>query len=187
MLATELLAARASNGKLTDPAPEGEERARILADALRAPDHGAVRPWTILTVEGEARAKLGELFARALRASDPEATEEQVTRLAGKPLRAPLIFVVAASVRAHPKAPEIEQVLSAGAVAHGLLLSLQARGYAGFWRTGPMAYSDVVKEGLGLAPSDHIVAFLYAGTPSVAPPAMPRPTPADVTRPWTGA
>src|SRR5690606_28847360 len=63
MKATELLGTRASNGKLGEPAPDDETLNAIVRDALRAPDHAALRPWRIFTVRGEARERLGDLFA----------------------------------------------------------------------------------------------------------------------------
>ncbi|MGE0788765.1 MAG: nitroreductase [Sandaracinaceae bacterium] len=186
MDAIELLATRASNGKLTDPAPDAAELTDILDAALRAPDHGAVRPWRVLAVRGEARERLGEVWAEVQAKEAPDTSEDELDRTRRKPLRAPLVLVIAATVREHKKAPEIEQVLSAGALTHGILLGLQARGYAGMWRTGDMAYSTPVKEALGLQASDHIVAYLYVGTASVPAPSMPRPSAKDVLSEWTG-
>lgn len=186
MDAMELLRTRASNGKLDAPAPDEATLNEILEAALRAPDHAALRPWRILVLRGEAREALGEVFARAALAREPGLDEEKLARNRRKPLRAPLLLVVAATPVAHPKAPEIEQVLSAGALAHGILLGLQAKGYAGMWRTGAPAYDPQVKEALGLRGEDHIVAFLYAGTPTTPAPEMARPTVATHVELWRG-
>ncbi len=184
MDAIELLATRASNGKLGEPAPDEATLATILEAALRAPDHANLRPWKVLVLRGEARQRLGDVLARI--EADAGADEEKVERTRRKPLRAPLLLVVAATPKEHPKAPEIEQVLSAGAVAHGILLGLQARGFAGMWRTGAPAYDARVKEALGLRAEDHIVAFVYAGTPSVEAPNVPRPSVDDIVERWEG-
>ncbi|MEC7522528.1 MAG: nitroreductase [Myxococcota bacterium] len=186
MDAMELLRTRASNGKLEAPAPDDATLAEILEAALRAPDHAALRPWKILTIRGEARDALGEVFAEAAKAREPELDDEKLARTRRKPLRAPLLLVVAAVPVEHPKAPEIEQVLSAGAVAHGILLGLQAKGFAGMWRTGAPAYDDAVKAALGLRPEDHIVGFVYVGTASVPAPDMPRPSVDAYVVPWHG-
>ena len=158
MEAMELLATRASNGKLGEPAPDEATLREILEAALRAPDHAAVRPWKVLVLRGEARARLGDILARM--ESEDGADAEHVERARKKPLRAPLLLVVVATVRPHPKAPDIEQVLSAGAVAHGVLLGLHAKGFAGMWRTGDAAYDARMNAALGLRPEDRIVAFL---------------------------
>lgn len=184
MNAMELLSTRASNGKLADPAPDEATLTAILEAALRAPDHAMLRPWRVLLVRGEARAKLGDVFAEV--EAGEGASEETVERARRKPLRAPLLIVVAATPRPHPKAPQIEQILSAGAVAHGILLGLHAHGFAGMWRTGDAAYDPRTKEALGLREEDAIVAFIYAGTPSVPPAEVKRPRVEDHVAEWTG-
>lgn len=186
MDAEQLLATRASHPKLTDPAPDDATLDAIFEAALRAPDHALLRPWAIRVLRGDARARLGDVFADALAAREPDADEEAIERARRKPLRAPLLIVVAATPKPHPKVPEIEQILSAGAVAHGVLLGLHARGFTGMWRTGPPAYDPRVKAALGLRPEDHIVGFVYAGTAAAEAPAIERPDPADHVRRWGG-
>ncbi len=187
MDAIDLLLTRASNGKLGEPIPDEQTLDVALRAALRAPDHGMLRPVRITLVRGSARERLGAVMREALRLRSPNASEEELAKEAHKPLRAPLILVVWAKVaEAHPKAPPIEQVLSAGSAAHAILLTLQARGFAGFWRTGPAAYDATVKRALGLRAQDAIVGFLYAGTPRVPPPALPRPELADHVQEWSG-
>ena len=63
MDAIELLLRRNSSAKLTEPAPTEEALQTMLAAASRAPDHGWIRPWRFLSVRGDARLQLGELFA----------------------------------------------------------------------------------------------------------------------------
>jgi nitroreductase len=174
MDAVELLLTRASQGKLREPAPD-DNALRVALEALRAPDHGFSRPWRFLLIRGEARVRLGEVMCDSLRRRKPAASPDELEREMKKPLRAPLIVVVAAQVRPHPKAPPIEQVLSAGAAAQNILLALHAQGYGGMWRTGEPAYDPYVKHALGLSDDDAIIGFLYAGTPSVVAPPLPRP------------
>jgi nitroreductase len=186
MDAVELLLTRASQGKLREPAPD-EATLRIAFEAaLRAPDHGFSRPWRFLLVRDEARVRLGEVMCESLRRRNPAATEAELEREAKKPLRAPLIVVVVAQVRPHPKAKPIEQVLTAGAAAQNILLALHARGFAGMWRTGEPAYDAYVKHALGLGDDDAIVGFLYTGTPSLVAPPLPRPAVEDHVVEWRG-
>jgi nitroreductase len=184
MDAIELLLTRASNGKLGEPAPDEQTVQLALQAAVRAPDHGLLRPWRVLLVRGEARERLGRAMREALLSRRPEASAEELDREQAKPLRAPLLIVVAARVRESPKVPAIEQILSAGAAAQNILLALHARGYAGMWRTGPAAYDAGVKRALGLETGDAIVGFLYAGTPRIPPPAIPRPEPEQFAQEW---
>ena len=116
----QTLTTRASAMALTGPAPGDADLDRILAAAARAPDHGKLRPWKFILVRGAARNRLGEIMADALTARDPDAPTQMVEAERGKPLRAPLVVVVASTADPeHPKIPEIEQVLSAGCAALG--------------------------------------------------------------------
>ena len=45
-----------------------------------------------------------------------------------------------------------------------MLLAAFAQGVGEMWRTGEMAYSQMVNEGLGLTKNEKIIVFLYLGT-----------------------
>jgi nitroreductase len=186
MNATELLTSRASNGKLTEPAPDPETLRFAFEAAARAPDHGALRPWRVRIVRGAAREQLGILMANVLRRQNPEASEQDLAKARGKALRAPLILVVGATLKSHPKVPPLEQILAVGAAAHAILLALQARGFGAIWRTGQPAYDDDVKRAFGFAPTDALVGFIYVGTPQQPAPNMIRQTPEEFVSEWTG-
>jgi nitroreductase len=186
MDATTLLRTRASNGKLTEPAPDAESLRFALEAAARAPDHAALRPWRVHLVRGEARDKLGALMAEAARKQNPNISAEEYDKIRKKALRAPLILVVSAVVKDSPKVPAIEQVLAAGAAAQNILLALFARGYSAMWRTGGPTYDEDVKRAFGLRAEDALVAFIYAGTAKQPAPDMHRPSPEDFAREWSG-
>lgn len=160
--ALEAIQTRNSSPRLTGSVSK-EALEEMLKAGLRAPDHAQLRPWKILVVEGEGRERLGELFARAKLTAHPEVTAEALAKLKMKPLRAPVILIVAAKITEHPKVPEIEQLLSAGAVAQNMLIAAHAQGYGAMWRTGEVTFDDVVRQGLGLADNEKIVGFLYVG------------------------
>lgn len=186
MDAIDLLTTRASNGKLGEPAPDEPTLRNAFAAAVRAPDHALLRPWRFRVVRGEARVRLGEVFRESERRRHPEASADMLDRAGAKPLRAPLIIVVAATPRENPKVPRVEQVVSAGMAAHAILLALHAQGFAAICRTGPPAYDPHVKRALGLGEDDEIVAFLYAGTPSAPYPPIERPSHEAFVDEWTG-
>ena len=66
MEALDALLNRVSVPRLTEPAPNEAQREALFQAALRAPDHGQLRPWRFLTIEGQGRDKLGQLFAEAV-------------------------------------------------------------------------------------------------------------------------
>jgi len=183
-----MIESRRSVSKLVDPAPGPEALARAFQAAVSAPDHKRLRPWRFLVIDGDARARFGQLMATALRQREPHAPPELVEKESQKPLRAPLIIVVVAKIQPDvPGAPPVEQTLAAGAATQNLLLALHAQGYGAAWKTGPAAYCPAVKAGLGLTPHDQIIGFIYAG--SIAEPVTaPQPPPHQdfITR-WTAA
>ena len=186
MDAIEALTTRASPAGLVAPAPDSAALDRMLRAAMRAPDHGRLRPWHFIVVDGAARAVLGDVLAGALRLRDPDLTEAALAKERAKPMRAPLLVVVAARLREHRGVPAIEQIIAAGAAAQNILVAAHALGFGGFWRTGAAAYDERVKDALGLRAVDAIVGFLYLGTPSVAAAPAPLSDVASHVSHWTG-
>ena len=165
MEALDALLNRVSAPRLGEPAPDATQRDLLFRAALRAPDHGQLRPWRFLTVEGAARERLGELLVQGLLAANAEAPPEAVAKARAMPLRAPLLVLVIARLQAHAKVPQQEQLLAAGCAAHAILLAAHAQGIGAVWRTGELAYSAAVAAGLGLGEGEQLIAFLYLGTP----------------------
>lgn len=155
---------RSSAARLTAPGPDPTELERILGAAVRAPDHGRLKPWRLLVLEGELRARFAEAAALAKRARAPHLTGEQLGAERTKLLASPTLIVVACAVHRDHKIPEIEQVVATGAAAENLFLAAHALGYGVMWKTGPAAYDAQVKTVLGLEPHDHIVAIMHLGT-----------------------
>ncbi|MDH4580978.1 nitroreductase [Pseudomonas sp. BN415] len=184
MEALDALLNRVSLARLHEPAPDAAQREVLFRAALRAPDHGYLRPWRFLSIEGEGRAKLGELFVSAVLAKDPQAPEAVTAKARNMPLRAPLMVVVIATLQAGHKVPEVEQLLSAGCAAHGMLLAAHALGLGAIWRTGEMAYDLTVANGLGLAENERVVGFLYLGSVEGERRAAPELAPADFVQNW---
>jgi nitroreductase len=164
MDATELLLSRSSALRLEMPAPNPDELEIMLLAALRAPDHGRLRPWKLVLVNEDKLGAFGDLLAQSLKQGKPDASAEMLQRERDKARRAPLIIVVAAQIHNAHKIPEVEQLLSAAAAAQNIMLAAHARGYGAMWKTGAPAYDAKVKAALGLSETDAIVGFMYIGT-----------------------
>ncbi len=65
MDALTLLLNRRSASRLTTPAPQGEELDNILAEGMRAPDHGALKPWHFVVMQNEGIKRFSELLEKA--------------------------------------------------------------------------------------------------------------------------
>lgn len=186
MEALDVLLNRVSVPRLIEPAPDAAQREILFGAALRAPDHGALRPYRFLTVEGEARNRMGELLAQALIESGGGADEKALEKARLGPLRAPLVVVVIAKLADHFKVPKKEQLITAGCAAHGVLLAAYALGVGAVWRTGELSCSTHVAQGLGLAADEQVIAFLYLGTPQNPPRVAAKPDVPDFVSEWRG-
>ncbi len=186
MDALDLLLTRQSALKLDAPAPGAAELDKMFASAARAPDHGRLRPWRFVVIEGDKRARFGEVMADAMRRRDPNATEEMLARERGKAMRAPMIVTAAAHVQKDHRIPAVEQVAAAAAATQNVMLAAHAMGYGAMWKTGEPAYDPAVKTALGLDADDEIVGFLYIGTNAGGESPAPRPGPRDQVTVWGG-
>ena len=150
---------------MDDHGPSPADVQDMIAAAMTAPDHGAIRPWRFVIIEGDDRATLGQVYAEALRRRDPKATEEALAKEIGRPLRAPTVIAILARVTLdRPNVPPVEQIVAVGCAAQNMLLAAFAQGVGAMWRTGSLAYNSVVKDGLGLGADEKIIGFLYIGT-----------------------
>src|ERR1700761_4966802 len=186
MDALELLLNRESAVKLVSPGPSAQELDRIFATAVRAPDHGRLRPWQFVVIDEAHRAQFGELMAESLRRRVPDANENELQRERDKAFRSPVIVAVAAKLQKGHKIPEIEQIASASAAAQTIMLAAPALGYGAVWKTGAPAYDASVKTALGLNADDDIIGFLYLGTRVGGPSPIPRPVAKDFVTTWAG-
>ena len=184
MHAIDLLTNRNTASNLQDPAPSGTNLEAIFQAGLRSPDHARLRPWRFLTIDGDARLELGQLFASSLKHRNPNCNDSDLIKVRKQPLRAPLIIVVMAKLVSHPKVPETEQMLSAGCACHAMLLAAESLGFAGIWRTGVNAYDANVKKGLGLAEHESIIGYLYLGTRKAMPKPLPSMESSDFFQTW---
>jgi nitroreductase len=183
----EAIETRRTVGKLVDPAPDEAALARAFRAAMTAPDHKRLRPWRFLVIDGEARKGLGALMAKALKRRKPETSDEDLARESSKSLRAPMIIASIARIKTDTGVPEVEQLLATGAATQNLILALHAQGFGTAWKTGAGAYDAIVTSGLGLAPDERVVGFIYAGSISAPPPASPPPDYRDHVTSWTPA
>lgn len=185
MEALAALHERVSVGMLTDPPPNASQRENIFRAALRAADHGNLRPWRFLVVEGEARNRMGEIYLRASEADVP-LSGAQRERTLNMPLRAPLVLVAITRLQEHPKVPHNEQRMSTAGAVQAMLTAAFAEGVGAYWRTGALAENRAVARGLGLADNEEISGFIYMGTPGKPPKAAPELAVEDFFSDWTG-
>ncbi len=159
----EKLMSRKSHNKLTAPAPSEKQVEQMMKLALRAPDHALLKPWRYQVFTGDSLFQLGEFFAKASELENPKLTSDQLDKIKSKPLRAPMVIVASVVIAEHPKVPEIEQYLSAGASVQNLLMSAHLMNIGAIWRTGSLCFNRHLMDLLGLQSNESLVGFIYLG------------------------
>jgi nitroreductase len=185
----ETIKRRRSNGKMTEQRPTREQIERILEAGTHAPNHHKVEPWKFFVIADKARNELGDIMAQSLieRHKDNPLlrSEASVEKERSKPLRAPVMIIVAAEKPQNPKIVEIENIEAVAAAAQNMLLTAEELGLACMWRTGDAAYDPQIKRWLGLTPEDHIVSMIYLGYAATEPTER-HPQPVESKTTWLG-
>ena len=160
---------------LVEPGPDDQALEQILRAGVRVPDHGKLGPWRLQVLKKPAQAMLGDILADGFSADHPDARQDQITFERARPSRAPVLIVVSSRLHRAHKIPEIEQLLSCGAVCQNLLNAAAFLGFGAQWLTEWPAYDDRIKSALGVPSDDHIIGFVSIGTPGEPPNERSRP------------
>lgn len=185
----DIIQRRRSIGKMTEQSPTRTQIERLLEAATHAPNHHKVEPWRFFVLAGRTRNELGEIMASSLatrlQETMGEKTQAMLDKERNKPLRSPILIVVAAEHATSPTVMDIENVEATAAAIQNMLLVGEEMGLACMWRTGNAASDPHIKQWLDLSTEDTIVAFVYVGYPAI-PSTERHPTPFDAKTTWLG-
>lgn len=149
---------------MSGPGPEEESIRSMIEIAARVPDHGKLTPWRFIRYAPDYCQKLGEkALARAME-KDPSLNEEMREMELYRFTRTPVVIAVVSRAQPHPKIPEWEQMMSAGAAAMNLLIAANAHGWDAQWITEWVAFDQKLAPALGLEDGERLAGFVYIGT-----------------------
>lgn len=170
-----LLTRRSHPAKTLGPPVPGHDEVRtLLTAAARSPDHGKLEPWRFIVLPKAALDRLAELVVAI--GTETGRTEEEIEKQRRQYADADLAVAVISSPRPSDKIPELEQLLSSGAVCLSLLNAALASGWGANWLTGWAVYEPRFRaEGLGLLGYEQVAGMIHVGTPTLAPQDRPRP------------
>ena len=171
---------------LKDPGPSAQVLETMLTIATRVPDHGKLTPWRLVIIEGDARREAGQALAAIAARNNPGLDEAGLEIERQRFLPMPLTIGVISSPKPSEKAPEIEQLLSAGNVAFNLVHAAHAMGFAATWVTRWFSFDAEAATMLGAGPGERFVGFVHIGTPVIVPEDRPRPELEAVVSRWRG-
>ena len=156
----------------------------ILSCGVRVPDHGALNPWELIVIKGDAKLRIGnDILAKEYHLNNPEASVDDINFERSRLCRASVVIAVLFKPVSHPKIPFWEMQLSSGAVCSNLLIAAQSLGYAAQWLTEWYAYNNsMIKELGGNPDTDKIAGFIYIGDKDKTPIERRRPSKEKVIR-----
>lgn len=141
--------------------------ATILENGNWAPTHGMTEPWRFFVFTGDSRQRLGEFLQSTYDKITPadEVRPEKREKLAKQPLLAPAVIAIGMDRDPNGKIPEIEEIEAVACAVQNMHLTASAIGMAAFWSSPPVAYSDEVRDWLGLSEGGKCLGFFYLGWP----------------------
>lgn len=145
--------------------PQGKELNDILQAGMRAPDHGRLKPYRFVIIEGEKA--FSEFHSLMMQTCDELNLSDKLREKAERmSTRAPMIIAVVSQVDSDNfKVPVWEQIVTAGCAVYGMQLAANAYGYDNFWVTAKWVEGSAMRAAFGITnPDDKIVAFLLIGT-----------------------
>ena len=169
----DLVLARRSPPVLTEPGPTRPELARILAAAGTVPDHGSLRPFRFVVVEGDGRAAFGDALARTAAEHRPGMPAAGLDKIRGKALRSPTLIAVIASPR-NQKIERWEQYATAACAGYAVVLAAHAIGVGANWKSVPFTRGAALTDVLGLTADEEMLGWIHLGRASEADPPAPR-------------
>tara|TARA_A100001011_G_scaffold397695_1_gene499569 strand:- start:7903 stop:8460 length:558 start_codon:yes stop_codon:yes gene_type:complete len=173
MNAIENILSRNSISKLGEPYPTSEQMDLVYRAALRAPDHAWLRPSEFIEITGNGLDRLSSIFEKYAIENIEDVNEQKIIKYKNAPYRAPMVIVLISNIKKNNRVPEIEQILSTGAAAQNMLLTLHALNYGAIWRTGVFALNDEIGKYFNLNKNQKILGYLYVGKPTMKPKKIP--------------
>jgi nitroreductase len=153
---------------MSDKKVDPKVLAAILENANWAPTHGMTEPWRFFVFTGAGRQRLADFSASLYERITPEkeVRPEKLEKLKTQPLLGPIVIAIGMKRQEIEKIPEIEEVEAVAAAVQNMHLTASAVGMAAFWSSPPIAYTDEMREWLGLEDErDKCLGFFYLGWP----------------------
>ncbi|HRE00526.1 MAG TPA: nitroreductase [Ilumatobacteraceae bacterium] len=169
------LLTRQSIVKVTDQAPDDDQIEAILRAAVTVPDHGAVRPWRLVVVSGDARHAFGNALSAAGQQARVDMPDQVLERLRSKAFVAPALIAVVARIVPESGIDVWEQVASAACAGYAITLAAHQLGLGAVWKSSPFRDGAELRRVLDMGEHDEFLGWVNLGGIPQARPASKRP------------
>lgn len=158
----ELLFSRRSASALMAPGPTRDELDRILLAAGTVPDHGLLRPFRLVVIEGDGRIAFGQALAAGAAERKPELPEAKLGGIRAKAMRSPTLVALVASPRPG-KIETWEQHATAACAGYAITLAAYALGVGAMWKSVPFTRGQALVDLLGLTETEEMLGWIHLG------------------------
>lgn len=144
------------------PGPTPEQLALAVQAALRAPNHGRLQPWRVVTIGTEQRPALAALFERFAR--DSGKSEEEVAMERERAWNGPVLAAWIARIDASvDKVPPHEQWICVGGALSNFMSALHFMGFGAKILSGRKCQHPAIVQAF-CAEDEQLVGFVCIGT-----------------------
>jgi nitroreductase len=173
MDAFEALESRASVRAFLPEEPPRDVVERLLAAAIRAPNHKLTEPWRFVVVRGDAKRRYAEIRRahRAQKFADPAAPDAaaKIAKTFQEHLATPLFVFVIQRVALDPVRRE-EDYAAVMMATQNLMVAAVASGLGSYLRTGGIMDKPDVRALVGATEGERIVGIVSLGKPAAETP-----------------
>lgn len=160
----DLLHHRRSCKQFGEIAPSTEQVEKMIQAALRAPDHGRMKPYHFVVIEKSGMSKLRHCLEAA--AVEFEMDEKNAAKAEKLSNQAPMVIGVVAKLDHHsPKVPAWEQMLTAGCATYAMQLAANAQGFETVWISKKWVEGSALRTMFGCEQGDKVIGLLLVGSP----------------------
>ncbi len=185
MDAIEAIRARRSIKRFTERRPTREEIEGLLEVAALAPNHRMTQPWRFYVMGPETQKVYAELkgHLKSQKVDDPSAAVAVKDKVARDTIAIPVILAVAMKQDEDPLTREEDHAATFMGIEN-LMVAAAAAGLGCYLHTGRIMERDRLREILGVAEDERVVAIIDVGEPAEVPGPKAR-TPASELTTWT--
>jgi len=167
-----------ARSNLVKPAPNKAQIETLLQAAMSVPDHGNLKPWRFIVIQGQGIQDLSQLVKKKYAA---KMSNQDLADFVEEISATPMMIFVCSDLDVEHRVSILDQQLAGGAACEHILLAAHALGFAGVWHTSK-ADSDL-RQLLCLKESDGVLGVLSIGTPRRTSTVKRKPF-SDLTQTW---
>jgi nitroreductase len=166
------------------PGPTPTQLEQAVQAALRAPNHGRLRPWRMVSVSEAQRPALAALFEQFAR--DSGKSEEDVAIERERAHNGPVLVAWISRINdSVAKVPPHEQWICIGGALANFMNALHFMGYGAKILSGRKCQHPALLQAF-CGPGEQLVGFVCIGTPTRALEPREKDDPQPLLSPWRG-